>query len=131
MILPRFGDSIPPFLVLLPGAVSMSLAKVMGSYVAGRGRPGVMAMGTIGVLIINVALNILLIPKLGIVGASLASLVSYTLQAGLYVYLASRLSGQPWRSLFVPGRDELRILFGTGTRLLSRVLKMAGLARFR
>lgn len=131
VILPRFGDSLPPFLVLLPGAISMSLAKVMGSFVAGRGRPGLMAVGTVGVLAINIALNIVLIPRLGIVGASLSSLVSYTCQAGLYVYLASRLSGQPWRSLFVPGLDEVRIVFGTGTRLLSRMLKMARSARVR
>jgi O-antigen/teichoic acid export membrane protein len=131
VILPRFGDSLPPFLVLLPGAISMSLAKVMGSFVAGRGRPGLMAAGTIGVLVINIALNIVLIPRLGIVGASLSSLVSYTCQAGLYVHLASRLSGQPRRSLFVPGLDEVRIVFGTATRLRRRVLKMTRLARFR
>ena len=90
-----------------------------------------MAVGTIAVLVINIALNIVLIPRLGLVGASLSSLVSYTCQAGLYVYLASRLSGQPWRSLFVPGLDEVRTLFGTVTRLVARMRKMAGLARFR
>ena len=123
LILPRFGDSLPAFLVLLPAAISMSLAKVLSSYVAGRGRPGLMAIAMIVVLATNIGANIVLIPMYGIVGASLASVISYTLQAVIIILLASHVSGQPPLSLFVPGKDEVFLLIGTGRRLLERVLE--------
>jgi O-antigen/teichoic acid export membrane protein len=125
LILPKFADSLPAFLVLLPGAISMSVAKVLSSYVAGRGRPGLMAFGMIVVLASNVALNIVLIPIFGIVGASLSSVFSYSLQAVIAIMLASHVSGQPPFSLFVPGKDEVKILIGHGRRLISRVSEMA------
>jgi O-antigen/teichoic acid export membrane protein len=120
LVLPGFVDCLPAFLVLLPGAVSMSLAKVMGSYLAGRGRPGLIAIGTTVVLILNVVLNLIFIPMFGIVGASLSSLISYTAQAAIAVALASRLSGQSALSLFVPGVGEVRLLIDTLKRLLAR-----------
>ena len=120
-ILPKFADSLPAFLVLLPGAVSMSLAKVLGSYVAGRGRPGLMAVGMIAILGINIALNLVFIPMFGIVGASLSSLISYTCQAGMVIVLASHVSGQPARSLFVPGAEEVKLVLETVRRVVRRL----------
>jgi O-antigen/teichoic acid export membrane protein len=124
LVLPRFGDSLPAFLVLLPAAISMSLAKVLSSFVAGRGRPGLMAFAMVFVLVSNIAGNIILIPMYGIVGASLASVISYTLQAGIVILMTSHLSGQSPLSLFVPGKDEVMLLIGTGQRLYSRVWGM-------
>ena len=64
----------------------------------------------------------------GIVGASLASVISYTLQAGIVIVMASRVSGQPPLSLFVPGKGEVVLLIGTAQRLYAR---MWGMARSR
>jgi stage V sporulation protein B len=113
VVLPRFSDCLPAFVVLLPGVVSLSVAKVMTSYVNGRGHPGLVAIGTIASTVLNIALNLFLIPRLGITGASLASLISYTAQAAIAVFFAGRLSGQSPLSLFVPGMGEVRLLTGT------------------
>jgi len=120
LILPKFVDCLPAFVVLLPGVVSLSVAKVMTSYVNGRGHPGLVAIGTVASLILNIALNLVLIPRFGIVGASLSSLISYTFQAAVAVVFASRLSGQSALSLFVPGRDEIVLLVDTTRRLTGR-----------
>jgi O-antigen/teichoic acid export membrane protein len=125
LILPKFTGSLPAFLVLLPAAISMSVAKVLSSYVAGRNRPGLMALAMIVVLATNVVGNIVLIPIYGIVGASLASVISYTLQAVIVIILASHVSGQPALSLFMPGKDEVLLLVGTGHRIVERVLEKA------
>lgn len=125
LILPKFTGSLPAFLVLLPAAISMSVAKVLSSYVAGRNRPGLMALAMIVVLATNVVGNIVLIPIYGIVGASLASVISYTLQAVIVIILASHVSGQPALSLFMPGKDEVMLLVGTGHRIVERVLEKA------
>jgi O-antigen/teichoic acid export membrane protein len=120
LILPRFVDCLPAFVVLLPGVVSLSVAKVMTSYVNGRGHPGLVAIGTVASLILNVALNLVFIPRFGIVGASLSSLISYTFQAVVAVAFASRLSGRSPLSLFVPGTAEVRLLVETMRRLTGR-----------
>jgi O-antigen/teichoic acid export membrane protein len=121
VLLPAFVDCLPAFLVLLPGVVSLSIGKVMTSYLGGRGRPGLVALGTTASLALNLLLNLLLIPRLGIVGASLSSTVSYTFQAAVAIFLASRLSGHSPLSLFVPGLGEVRLLAATLPRLLRGV----------
>lgn len=121
LILPRYTDCLPAFLALLPGMITLSVGKVMTSYIAGRGRPGLVAFGSTIALAANIVCNVLLIPRLGIVGASLSSVVSYTLQAGVAVFFARRLSGNSALSLFIPGMEEVRLLFATLPRLLGGV----------
>jgi O-antigen/teichoic acid export membrane protein len=117
VILPRFTGCLPAFAALLPGMVTLSIGKVMMSYIGGRGRPGLVAVGSTIALAVNVALNLVFIPAFGIVGASLASDVSYTIQAGVAVYFAARLSGNSVLALTVPGREEVRLAATTLARL--------------
>ncbi len=119
LVLPRYVDSLPAFLAILPGVVALSLAKVMTSYLGGRGRPGPASVGATIALIVNVPLNVALIPVLGIVGASLSSVVSYGILAALVTWMAARTSGQPLTSLFVPRRADFELL-ANGTRNLLR-----------
>ena len=132
LVLPAYVDAIPAFVVLLPGVVALSLAKVMTSYLSGRGRPGIVSVGAIVALVVNLSLNVVLIPILGIVGASLASLASYTVLAGMMVIAAARIGGRPAASLVVPGTAELALLvsaartFGAGAR---RMRSSRGAAR--
>jgi O-antigen/teichoic acid export membrane protein len=122
VVLPQFVDCLLAFVVLLPGVVSLSVAKVMTSYVNGRGHPGLVAIGTIAATVLNVALNLVLIPMFGIVGAALASLISYTFQAGVALIFASRLSGQSPLSLFMPGTAEVRLMVETTRRLAGQAM---------
>jgi O-antigen/teichoic acid export membrane protein len=124
--LPAYVDAFPAFLVILPGVVSLSLAKVMTSYLSGRGRPGVVSVGASVALIVNVSLNLVLIPTLGIVGASLASLVSYTVLATMMLVAASRLAGQSPRTLFAPGRAEVAIVRAGLGQLIDRFAPRRG-----
>lgn len=124
IVLPAYVDSLPAFLVLLPGVVSLSLAKVMTSYVSGRGRPGLVSAGAIAALVANLGFNLVLIPRLGIVGASLSSVVSYTLLAALMLLATSRMSHQSAWSLFVPGRAEVSLLTVTLRRLAGRLSRV-------
>jgi Na+-driven multidrug efflux pump len=109
-VLPGFEGSLVPFLLLLPGTVALGLSKVLSGYISGLGRPepvGVIAITALGV---NLLINLVLIPRLGIAGAALASMISYCLHALLTVMLASRLSGARPAAFVTPGREEVRIL---------------------
>jgi O-antigen/teichoic acid export membrane protein len=121
LVLPKYVDCLPAFLALLPAVVSLSLGKVMTSYIAGRGRAGLVSVANVVALIINVVLNVILIPRFGIVGASLASLGSYAALTTITLFIASRLSGQGPLSLFVPGRAEVELLVSGLVRLGRRL----------
>ena len=125
-VLTKYVDCLPAFFVLLPGVVSLSVAKVMASYIAGRGRPGLISVVTSVALVLNVALNLVLIPRFGIVGASFSSLISYSAHAAMTLFIASRLSGHSMLSLVVPGRAEVGLLIAGLQRLAGRVRRGAG-----
>jgi Na+-driven multidrug efflux pump len=74
---------------------------------------------------VNVVANLVLIPQFGIVGAALASLVSYSTSAAIVLTVASRMSGQSVPSLVLPGREEVRVLVAGARRSLGRVRELA------
>jgi O-antigen/teichoic acid export membrane protein len=110
LVLPDFRDSLAPFLVLLPGIICLTVAKVLASYVGGLGIPLRVAMASGSALAVNIVANLILIPSLGIMGAAVASLVSYTLNATLLLTIASRLSRRRPMEFVVPTGAELRRL---------------------
>lgn len=114
LILPAFTGSLPPFLVILPGVMALSVSKVIASYVGGLGLPLNAAFASGTGLAVNVVANLLLIPPFGIMGAAGASLISYLVHASLFVTIASRLSGQSPLAWVRPTRDEWdRLVSGT------------------
>jgi O-antigen/teichoic acid export membrane protein len=127
LVLPKYNDCLPAFVAILPGVVSLSLSKVMTSYVAGRGRPGPISVAAAITLVVNVGFNFLLIPQFGIVGASLASVASYSVMAAMMVVLASRMSGQSVACLCIPRPADFRVL-ATGSMALARKAATRGRA---
>jgi O-antigen/teichoic acid export membrane protein len=122
LVLPGFDGSFLPFVILLPGTVALGLSKVLSGYISGLGRPGPVSAIAAAALGLNLACNVILIPPLGIVGAALSSLVSYTAHALLTIRLASRLSGAPFRDFVTPGGAEAR-------RLRDRLTGLRGASR--
>ena len=51
------------------------------------------AIGTIGAAIINILINLLLIPTMGIIGAAIATLISYIMLFVFHAIIATRLEG--------------------------------------
>lgn len=110
VVLPAFADSLPAFLVILPGILVLSVAKVLSSYITGLGLPLPVATASVISLVVNVAANLLLIPAWGIVGASAASMISYTVQAAILLGMATRLTHRGPAAFLLPGREEVQRL---------------------
>lgn len=102
-----YAASVAPFLVLLPGMALYTRYRVLSSYFTsiGQQRPNVLIQ--LFTTLLNVALNAWWIPSLGIVGAALASLVSYTTAAVLITVAFTRHSGLSLRTTLVPGPGDL------------------------
>jgi O-antigen/teichoic acid export membrane protein len=126
LVLPQYTGALPAFLVLLPAVVSLSLGKIMTSYISGRGKPGPVSVGATITLILNLVANVILIPRYGIVGAAAASLISYTAMTAMMVVVACRVSGLSPADLIVPRKAELVMIKGVAFAVLARARSKVG-----
>ncbi len=75
-----YGASIVPFLILLPGMAFLTLYRLLARYFLTVNRQGVNITVQVLSTILNIGLNVWLIPRYGILGAAAASLASYSLE---------------------------------------------------
>jgi O-antigen/teichoic acid export membrane protein len=106
----RFEASIAPMLILLPGVAMMALYLLLTRNFTSRNRQHVNAVAAVTALVLNVALNFWLIPKWGIRGSAVSSVVSYGLAASILLVMFRRESGLPYRAVLLVGVDDLRAL---------------------
>ncbi|MCK4537490.1 MAG: polysaccharide biosynthesis C-terminal domain-containing protein [Candidatus Krumholzibacteria bacterium] len=113
-----FSSAFAPFLFLLPGVLSASLSRVLGSDLMARGHPKVNMWAGFAALITNVGCNMIFIPKFGIIGAAGATSISYTLHFLVILWAFVRISGLPVSAILVPGREDLMRFPEAVTRLI-------------
>ena len=105
-----FRPSIMALVWLLPGIVIFSVANVLAAYIAGIGKPRLNLLVSGISLIVTISLDLALIPSLNIVGAAIASSVSYTLSALMLIVFFIRETGAPLREVLLPTSEDLKIL---------------------
>jgi len=94
-----FGDpfisAYLPLLAILPGVIALGASKVLAADIAGRGYPQYNSIISGIGLIVTIAADLILIPMLGVLGASSASSISYVvlllLSIGYYHGILRRL----------------------------------------
>jgi O-antigen/teichoic acid export membrane protein len=111
--LPAFTPALPAYYVLMPGAVAMSVTKTAGGYIAGLGRTGTVSAVTITAAVVNITANLILIPMFGIVGAALASLISYSFSSLVFTVIAARLTHARVRDFLIPTMADLAFTWAT------------------
>ena len=83
-----FLPAVPALIWLMPGIVMLSVNTIYMNYFASMGMPPITVYSPGAAAVLNVLLNIKLIPSLGIVGASIASTVAYGMMLAIsLVYL--------------------------------------------
>jgi len=80
-----FTASAPALLWLLPGAVVMTGAKIINISLWARGFPPVTVITPLIALAANILLNILLIPRLGLIGSSISTSISYIIYSVILI----------------------------------------------
>lgn len=102
-----FRPSVPVIWWILPGTIALSLGKVACADLAGRGKNGYSSVFALICFAITILLDWLLIPRMGILGAALASSSAYFIDA-LLILIALRYELRvSWKTLLVPTRDDL------------------------
>lgn len=103
----EFSGSIAPLWLLVPGITASAMGVVASAYLAGIGRPQAGAWASGVNIVINIGLNLLLIPVFGLAGAAVASSISYAAGAALLVFWFVKESGVSVGEALVPRREEI------------------------
>lgn len=96
--------------LLLPGIVMMVLHKVLYADISGKGQPLLVLNIYVVSLIINVVLNLMLIPRLGINGAALSSTISYTLSAVALSRKYQQFTDISYSKLFLLQKSDIEMI---------------------
>lgn len=90
-----FLPAVLPLLILLPGIIAFGIGGVLAADLGGRGKPEFAVYSSLACLIVNVILNIILIPRWGIAGAALASTVAYWVDTLIIIFAFYVVSKKP------------------------------------
>jgi O-antigen/teichoic acid export membrane protein len=113
----KFSPSVPVIWWILPGTVALAVSKVMCADLLARGMPGYSTVVAFVTLIVTVGLDLVLIPRMGIQGAALASSVAYIANSFLIAVVLKRKLGVSWKTLYIPSRAELTVYFQVWNQL--------------
>lgn len=106
----EYIPSIKMLKILLPGIVMMSFFKIINMDLAGRGKPDITIKLFLPAVLINIVLNIILIPDFGGCGAAFASTVSYTIASVSILYYYLRITQLSLRELFICNKNDFDFL---------------------
>lgn len=91
---PSFAAAVPAFLWLLPGVYFLGVNTIFMQYFAGTGMPIFAIASPAAAAILNVALNLYLLPRAGIIGAAIASTAAYALMLCASLVYVRRTEGR-------------------------------------
>jgi len=103
-----FAGAARPLWALLPGVVAFAPGAVLAGDFIGRGRPAWNTQASAVTVVVNVALCMVWIPRMGILGAAWASSVAYAVGAALMLLRFRSASGLAWGEILVPRPSDLR-----------------------
>ena len=106
-----FTDAGVALRLILPGIVAYSVVAVLSRYIVGQGRPGIGTFVLMTGLLLNIAANLILVPRFGINGAAASSSISYGLTAVLTLAVFRRLSGRGIAETLIIRGSDLRALW--------------------
>ena len=124
-----FTPSFLPLIALLPGMTALGVQRCTGGPVLRVGAPWKFA-AIYGVSVLcNVGLNLLLIPALGITGAALASSVSYSIEALLFLAWVAQISGARITEGLIPNKADAARLFLAAREIAQLLTRLASARR--
>ncbi len=103
----RFAPSVPVIWWILPGTIVFSLGKVIGADLTAREMNSHNVISSLVGFVFTFLLDLLLIPRMGIRGAALASSIAYFAGGAYLLIVIKHVLKVPWSSLLIPSRVDL------------------------
>ncbi|MCK4330718.1 polysaccharide biosynthesis C-terminal domain-containing protein [candidate division WOR-3 bacterium] len=108
-----------PYLILLPGVVALVLPKLLISEITGSwGRPELVLWGMIITVILNITLNLITIPKFGMIGAALSSTTAYIVETIFFISVYRKVTKKSLKNMFLLKIQDIRNLLTGETKIV-------------
>lgn len=104
----EFVGLLPAAWVLLAATALGFPGSVAGAGLQARGRPGLRGVSLAVAAVCNIVLLVILVPRLGALGAALATLAGSLLAANLNIYFLHRTAGFTIKGFYLVRVDDLR-----------------------
>jgi O-antigen/teichoic acid export membrane protein len=119
-----FQQAVPLLVVLMPAALMLGMNDILSTAFLGIGRPDITSKGELVGLVVTVAALSALLPRYGVLGAALASLLAY---GSVHLYLMRQavvVIGADLKSLCVPTHDDLAALQRVSVDAQQRIARL-------
>jgi hypothetical protein len=103
-------ESVSVIRATLPGIIFMVVFKILNSRLAGIGKPYYAIYAFIPSIMLNILLNIVFIPKYGIIGSVLSTNISWAIAICILVFFYSKLTNATFKQIFIPTKTDLDAL---------------------
>ena len=104
----EFGGAVLVVLILLPGVVLLSPARIIANDLAARNRPELNMYTDAAVVAINIVANVLMIPRYGLNGAAAATTLAYAMGLTGRLWIYGRLTGNRWVDTLLLKHEDIR-----------------------
>lgn len=118
---PPFSQAAYVFWLLAPGIIVWGTASQPTAYLATHGR--LFPRVSTAALLVNLVLNIALIPRYGFYGAALATTVSYTLSSAYILNAFLRITGLRLADIVIMRSADVRLAVSAARALRIRITK--------
>jgi O-antigen/teichoic acid export membrane protein len=95
---------------LLPGILLVVVIQVLHASLSGRGYPLIGAKLFVVAIVVNIVLNLILIPELGINGAAYASTTSYAIGGIGYAWLFARKEQMSMKDVLIVQKEDIQLI---------------------
>lgn len=124
-----FGAAVGPLLLLLPGALGFAVARPIFAIGQAKGDLRVLIYSTGTAAVINLVLNLLLIPQYGMHGAAIATSIGYGSMVLFHVWSARKIGFDPIADLrlsriAVTGGLSAPVIFGLSHIITNDILAL-------
>lgn len=125
----EFTAAVTPLLLLLPGVLGFGLARPIYAIGQGDGRLRILIIATGSAAIINLILNLLLIPQYGMNGAAIATSIGYGAMVVFHGIAARQIGYNPFADLrlkqvVVTSAVSAPVIFGLASVINSTITSL-------
>jgi O-antigen/teichoic acid export membrane protein len=112
-------ESVRVLNFLLPGLALLSIEKLLSNDLAARGKPEVNMYLSFVNVIVNVSISFILIPTYGVIGAAVATSITYIISFALKVIIFAGITNQSIANFLIINKQDLFLY----KRLLNVLIK--------
>jgi O-antigen/teichoic acid export membrane protein len=105
-----FSPAVPLMWIMFPGIVLRSVPKVLYHYFQGINRPMIVSIFFFVSIVAMLAIDWVLIPRIGISGAAIGTLASCLLETVMFSYAFVRISNVKWAEVFIMQSEDWKYL---------------------